>query len=225
MKKTSAKKDDANAPLRSSLGLNDDHDAPRIEPTEKSPTAGRVREGILAPADAAQAADTIEQLEAKVVSLEDSLLRAKADYQNLQRRTGMEQAEAIRYANADLMKSLLSVLDDFERSLATAQEGDNLSAVVDGVRLVYDNLMKALRDHGLSTIEALHRPFDPTVHEAMMQQPSADHPTETVVEEIAKGYRLRDRVIRPARVIVSKATEEKPAEAETAGDPEHGDQA
>ena len=191
-----------------------DHDTTRAEQTETPPTkAGKET-------DPAQTAPTIEQLQARVASLEDGLLRAKADCQNLQRRTTIERSEAIRYANTELIKSLLPVLDDFERALAATQDGDNLTAVVDGVRLVHENLIKALCDHGLSSIEALHQPFDPTVHEAMMQQPSADHPDQTVIEEVAKGYRLLDRVIRPVKVVVSKAVEQTKAGQETAGETE-----
>ena len=161
--------------------------------------------------DAAPEADSVPELQAKVERLQDSLLRAKADFQNMQRRSNNERADAIRYANAELLKSLLGVVDDFERSLAAAKSSDNLQAVVDGVRLVYENLLKALRAQGVETIEALHKPFDPGVHEALMQQPSADHPPGTIVEEIAKGYRLGDRVLRPAKVVVSKAVEAEPA--------------
>ena len=148
--------------------------------------------------------DSLAALQAKVVKLEESLLRAKADFQNLQRRAAAEHADAVRYANAELMKSLVKVVDDFERSLAAASKPENLPAVVEGVRLVYENLSKALTDHGLEPIEALHRPFDPKIHEALLHQPSDMHPPGTVIEQIAKGYRLRDRVVRPAKVIVAK---------------------
>lgn len=158
-------------------------------------------------AEAEEPSDSVEQLQAKVEALEDSLLRARADYQNLQRRSAIQRSEAIRYANADLMKSLLGVLDDFERSLTAAEASDDCRPVIDGVRLVYENLVKALRARGLEPLEALHRPFDPSVHEAMMQQPCEEHPPGTVVTEIAKGYRLWDRVLRPAKVAVSKTVE------------------
>ncbi len=148
--------------------------------------------------------DPVEGLRAKVEELEDRLLRAKADAQNLRRRSAVEQSSAIRYANAELIKSLLGILDDFERSLAATETSDNLQAVVDGAELVYQNLIQALRSQGLHAIDALHEPFDPNVHEAIMQQPCADYPAGTVVEEIAKGYRLHDRVLRPAKVVVSK---------------------
>ena len=159
-----------------------------------------------------EAVESLQELRARVASLEDSVLRGKADYQNLQRRTAQQRNEALRYANAELMRALLSVVDDFERSLAAAEASDTPSSVAEGIRLVYDNLMKALRAHGLESIDAIDRPFDPHVHEAMMQQPSPDHPPDTVIEEIAKGYRLGERVLRPARVVVCKGVEDAPAE-------------
>jgi len=151
--------------------------------------------------------DENAELKARIESLEDSLLRAKADFQNLQRRSAAERSEAIRYANADLLKSLLNVLDDFDRSLDAVEVSNNKDAVIDGVRLVHDNLMKALKDAGLEQVDALGQPFDPTVHEALLQQPTDDFPPGTVVDQVARGYRLRDRVLRPARVIVSKPRE------------------
>lgn len=158
------------------------------------------------------APDTIEGLRQQVEKLSDNLLRAKADFQNLQRRGAVERADAIRFANAELMKSLLGVIDDFDRSLAATQSSDNLSAVVDGVRLVHENFLQALRAQGLEVIESLHQPFDPSVHEALLQQPSTEHPPGTVIEQVAAGYRLRDRVLRPAKVIVSAAEAPKPSQ-------------
>ncbi|UCE59969.1 MAG: nucleotide exchange factor GrpE [Phycisphaerales bacterium] len=170
-----------------------------------------------------QPVDPLEELQAKVASLEDSLLRAKADYQNLQRRSTQERSEAVGFANAELMRSLVGVLDDFERSLEAAQDSDNLASVVDGVRLVYDNFLKALRLHGLESIQAAGEAFDPHIHEAMMQQPSDDHPSNTVLQEVAKGYRLRDRILRPAKVIVSKAVEDQEeAQEDAPADQEDG---
>lgn len=160
-------------------------------------------------------------LRAKVEKLEDSLLRARAEYQNFQRRAAIERSEAIRYANAGLMKSLLSVVDDLER--AVSSPGGESGTVDEGVRLVYENLLKALREHGLETISTGTEPFDPSVHEALMQKPSADHPSGTILEEFAKGYRLGDRVLRPSKVVVSKAVEVKDdgqGEATAAGETE-----
>ncbi len=164
-------------------------------------------------AGAVENPDPIEALQEKVAALEDSLLRAKADYRNLLRRSTIERSDAVRYANAVLMKSLLVVVDDFERSLEATCDSDNVESVIGGVRLVYRNLVKALQDRGLEPIEALNRPFDPNVHEALMQRASPDHAPGTVLEQVAKGYRLGDRVIRPAKVIVSRAADvESPEE-------------
>jgi molecular chaperone GrpE len=192
-------------------------EAEHIEAPTSTPNATRAVEsygtaadeapGVLSPVEptAGQPADAAVELQARVGVLEGNLLRARADFQNLQRRTAVERSEAIRYANADLMKSLVGVLDDFERSLAAAENPDNFKSVVEGVRLVYGNLVKALTDQGLEPIEALDRPFDPTIHEALLQVASTDRPAGTVTEQVARGYRLRDRVLRPAKVIVSRA--------------------
>ena len=153
------------------------------------------------------APDSVETMQIRIDKLEDSLLRAKADYQNLQRRAATECSQAIRYGNAELFKALLNVVDDFERALSAAEVTENHDAVVKGVRMVYENLTRSLVAQGLEKIDALHQPFDPSIHEALMQQPSADHPAGTVIEEVAKGYRLHDRVLRPCKVVVSKAVE------------------
>ncbi len=165
--------------------------------------------------------DTVESLREKIAALEDTLLRAKADFVNTQRRNEKSRLDAVQFANAELMRSLLGVLDDFERSLDAAGTAEDIKTIVDGVRLVYQNFRKALCDHGLKSIEAIDRPFDPHVHEAVMQQPAADCDPNTVLEEVAKGYCLKDRVIRPAKVVVSKALESPSGATE---DP-HGDKA
>jgi len=152
--------------------------------------------------------DPVVLLQNKVNHLEDNLLRAKADFQNLQRRTSIEKSEAIQYANVDLMKSLLTIIDDFNRSFEAMDSSDNKEdSDASGFRLIYENFIKALSQHGLVIIDALHKPFDPSIHDALLQQPSHEHPPGTVIEELARGYRLYDRVIRPSRIIVSKTVE------------------
>jgi len=155
-------------------------------------------------ADGAACEESTVDWKAKAEKLEDALLRAKADFQNLQKRGASERSEAIRFANADLMRSLVKVLDDFDRALAASSDSD-AAAMIEGVRLVRENFMKALAEHGLEAIDALHQPFDPSIHEALMQIPTDAHPPGTVVEQAAKGYRLQGRVVRPAKVVVSKS--------------------
>ena len=168
----------------------------------------------------ADAADPEESLEQRISALQEQVARAQADYRNLERRLAGERADAVRFANAELIRALLPVLDDFERSLAAAEGTDNVASLVDGERLIQANLMKVLGDYGLERIDALHQPFDPHVHEALLQTPNEEHPPNTVVEEVNRGYRLRERVLRPAQVVVSKSTAPLPADADGEQDPE-----
>jgi len=158
---------------------------------------------------AGQAVDTAEDLRRKIDALDDQLLRTKAEHQNVLRRAGLERTEAVRFANADIMRAIIPVLDDLDRAIEAASSKDKASAdraLLDGVKLVRENLLKALREQGLEIIESTGRPFDPHVHEAMMQQPSDEHPAGNVAAELAKGYRLRERTLRPAKVVVSKGS-------------------
>lgn len=190
--------------------------AGRPEPANETGSASDAAE------ETAESAPTVEDLNEKIGSLEDALLRAKADFQNLQRRSAQERSQAVRFANADLIRSMLDVVDDFERSIEASRGSDDPTSVIAGLRLVHENMTKVLRTFGLEPIEALDEPFDPHVHEAMLQQPSRDHPPGTVIKELTKGYRLHDRVLRPAKVVVSKATEE-PGEREPDEDPDRMD--
>lgn len=161
--------------------------------------------GDQAPSEELKAAPSVAELQAKIGALEDTLLRARAESQNIQRRAASERGEAIRFANAELMKSLIPVLEDFDRTLAAAKSSD--ATLLEGTRLVHANLMKALSDFGLESIEAAGEVFEPSMHEALMHQPTDQMPPGRVLEQVTRGYRLRDRVLRPARVIVSKAPE------------------
>lgn len=197
-----------------------EHDTAEAPSTAESASSSEVdAAGEVKPCqEPAEPLDPIEALEARVEELTDKLARARADHQNAHRRNAIERAQVIRYANAEAMKSLLGILDDFDRSLTAADSSDNLQAVIEGVRLVHQNLTKALRDHGLERIAALHEPFDPEVHEALMQQPSTEFPSGTVISEVAKGYRLHDRVLRPSKVIVSKEPDGEEAQKQDVDD-------
>lgn len=133
-------------------------------------------------------------------------LRAKADLSNYQKRAERDRTESIKYANAGLARALLPVLDNLERVIQSAgDEAVSLQSLADGVKMTLDLFRKALREHNIEPIEAEGQPFDPMVHEAMMERPS-DHAERVVLQELGRGYRLHDRVLRPAKVIVSKPT-------------------
>lgn len=196
----------------------------RKQPTDTAFSGGNSPSGQSLPEEASEATangsgtdaaaveqtqeESVESLKARVAALEESCLRAKADCRNIQRRAAIERADAVVYANTGLMRSLLGVLDDFERSLEAAPANEQSAPWVEGIELVHANLLKALTEHGLERIEALHQPFDPNLHEAMMQQASREHAPGTVLQEVAKGYRMRERIIRPVKVIVSKSVED-----------------
>ncbi|HOW71638.1 MAG TPA: nucleotide exchange factor GrpE [Phycisphaerae bacterium] len=146
--------------------------------------------------------------QSEIEQWKDKYLRSKAELANYQRRSEKDRVEALRYANAGFAKSLLPTIDNLERVLeAGLSHKDNVDAIIDGVRMTLQDLLKALAEHQVERIEAEGLPFDPMVHEAMVQQSSADCPDKTVLKELAKGYRLLERVLRPAKVIVSKAPE------------------
>jgi molecular chaperone GrpE len=143
-------------------------------------------------------------------------LRARAELSNYQKRSEKDRADSIRYANAGLLKALLPVLDNLERVIQTGTAGEaKIQALLDGVKLTLDQFQKALREYHVEMIPAEGQPFDPQVHEAMMERPS-DHAERTVLQELGKGYRLYDRVLRPAKVIVSKPTAAAEANQATA---------
>ena len=130
--------------------------------------------------------------------------RVSADYLNYQKRVQRDIEQAHEFANEQLIKELLSVLDDMERVLAAARgdHGED-NPLYTGMQLVHDKAMATLGRFGLSTIEAVGKPFDPDLHAAMMQEQSADYSPQTVLRELVKGYRLKGRTIRPSGVVVS----------------------
>ena len=150
-----------------------------------------------------QPRDELAELRAKVEDLSDKHQRALAELRNYQQRAETEKTNAVRYASADLVRSLLPVVDDLERSLASVPD-DDASSLAKGVRLVHQNLLKALEACHVERIEAVGQPFDPALHEAVMQQPSKEHPAGSVSQEYQSGYRLWDRVLRHSKVVVSQ---------------------
>jgi molecular chaperone GrpE len=151
------------------------------------------------------AAPPVEAPKPELDECKDKYLRAVAELSNYRKRAEKDREDALRYANAGLVKSLLPVLDNLQRVVASAQEHpENTAAVLDGVKLTLESFKKAMAEHHVVQIEAQGQPFDPAVHEAMMQQPSAEYDKPTVLQVFQDGFRLFDRVIRPARVVVSR---------------------
>jgi molecular chaperone GrpE len=155
---------------------------------------------------------TLEQLEelkqraAKADENWDRLLRTTADFDNYKKRAGREKQEAIRFANENLLERLVPVLDSFDMALAAAQNSqtDVAQSLRTGINMVYQQLKSALTDAGLEEIDAAGKRFDPNLHEAVSQEEHAELPEGQVVQQLRKGYKLRERLLRPATVVVSK---------------------
>lgn len=153
--------------------------------------------------------EQITELQARAAKADETwerLLRTTADFDNFKKRAAREKTEAVHYANHSLVQKLLPILDNFEMALAAAQnaEGDKLAAFQSGVTMIQQQLKAALVETGLEEIDATGKPFDPNIHEAVSQQESAEIPEDHVLQQLRKGYKLKDRLLRPATVIVAK---------------------
>ncbi len=147
----------------------------------------------------------LEELQRTADQLRDQLLRKAAEFENYKRRTETDFANLVRSANESLVASLLPVLDDFLRSLKAGKEMADPAAFYRGVEMIYTKLLRILEGQGLAAFESVGEPFDVALHDALLQVPRSDVPPHTVVEEVERGYRFNDRVLRHARVIVSVA--------------------
>jgi len=140
-------------------------------------------------------------------SLFERLARATADYRNSQRRLEQDKEQAVQYANGSLIKSLLPVIDNFERALAVDPAKSDAATILKGMQIIHDQWMDVLKAQEVEEIAPkTGTPFDPTRHEALMQQPSDKYADPTVMQLLQKGYMLHGRTLRPAGVAVSRGT-------------------
>jgi molecular chaperone GrpE len=135
------------------------------------------------------------------------LHRTRADFENYQKRVQRELAEARRYCHAEFARELVPALDNLRRAVDAARLADRTDPLAEGVALVHSELLGAFGRFGITPIDALGQPFDPATHEAVMRRPEADVRPGTIVEVLEPGYRLHDRVLRPARVAVAVPAE------------------
>lgn len=137
----------------------------------------------------------------------ERLLRLQADFENTRKRLEREKQDFVKFANEGIISELLNVLDDLERTVELAQEKhEDLPAFLKGVEMILAHLYEMLKEYGVKPIDSQGKLFDPHLHEALMQVENKDLPENTIVEELQKGYSLNDRVIRTAKVKVSKKT-------------------
>jgi len=161
--------------------------------TEKNPAAG---------------ADTTEegaftQLQSDLERFRDLALRSQADFDNYRKRSAREKEEAVRYANSSLLEKLIPIIDNFELGLAAAGSAEN-SPILAGMSMVARQLNDFLTESGVTSIDATGQDFDPNLHEAIAHEESHTVPEGKVIRQVRKGFKLKDRLLRPANVIVSK---------------------
>lgn len=136
----------------------------------------------------------------------DLYLRERAELENFRKRMQREKEDLVRFANENLLREILTVVDNLERAIEHARQTDEtVKGLLEGVEMTLSQCQKLLEKFGVTPVVAIGEPFDPTWHEAMGQMESAEHPPNTVLQEMQKGYVLNDRLLRPAMVMISKA--------------------
>lgn len=148
--------------------------------------------------------DELRGEEEEIKNLNDRLLRTLAEFENYKKRTIKEKSEMLQYANDEMSKEMLRTVDTLELAIKHARETDQVEGIVEGIEMTLKQLLKSLERFGVSGFNSLGEKFDPNRHEAMLQVESADHEPNTIIDEAQKGYFLRDRLLRPAQVTVTK---------------------
>ena len=180
---------------------NEKREAASVENTGDSPRetdpAGEEK------AEVKEEEEALKNLEARVAEVNDKYIRLAAEFDNYRRRTAKERLELISTAGEDIIKGMLPVLDDCERALQVLRESGSDKAAVEGTELIYNKLMTFLKGRGLSVIEALGKELDTDFHEAVAQLPVQESDRKNkIVDVIQQGYKLNDKVIRFAKVVV-----------------------
>ena len=153
--------------------------------------------------------EQLEDLKARATKADETwerLLRTTADFENFKKRAARERQDAVRFANESLIQKLVPVLDNFEMALAAAQAGpeNGGQSLQTGVAMIHQQLRNVLTEAGLEDVDATGKPFDPNLHEAVSQQETDSVPDGHVAQQLRKGYKLRERLLRPASVVVAK---------------------
>ena len=179
-------------------GLDLEHELPPADGDDRSNEPGS---GVTGPEEPSGSASELQKLRAERDSLLDRLARAQAEFENARRRASKEQQDFRDYAAVDAIKPLLPVMDSFERALQVNSEGADFR---NGVELIYKQLQDALAKLGVRAIPAKGEPFDPHVHEAIEMVETTEVPDHAVLEELQRGYKYKERLLRPAMVKVAK---------------------
>nr|WP_242597024.1 nucleotide exchange factor GrpE [Macrococcus canis] len=151
-----------------------------------------------------ESTDPVAELEAKLEQSEEKYLRLYAEFENYKKRTRQELDTERTYRAQSVLRDILPAIDNIERALAQQGESDEFKSLHKGVEMVYESLLHSLKENGLEVIEALDAPFDPNLHQAVMQDSDSSKDSGIVLEELQKGYKLKERVLRPSMVKVNE---------------------
>ena len=146
----------------------------------------------------------LEKAQAEAQTHYESFLRAAAELDNFRKRKEREVSDLRKYANQNLLRELLNVVDNLERAIGAPRESEGTDGLLEGVDMTLKELLKIFDKFGVTPIEAVNQPFDPSLHEAVMQEENADVAENTVIRELQRGYQIHDRLLRPAMVVVSR---------------------
>jgi len=181
--------------------------------TEENIAGGEVSDGgeeVLEDVQEISLEEKVLTLEAELKQSKDQaneyfthLQRLQADFDNYRKRTQKEKEETVRYAAERIVEAMLPILDNFERAINSTRANQDFNAFSQGVEMIFKQMQNTLAKEGLTAIEAVGQTFDPNLHEAVLQVDSEDYPENTVVEELQKGYYLKEKVLRPSMVKVS----------------------
>jgi len=149
--------------------------------------------------------EKLEQAQSEAAAAHDRFLRASAELENYKKRTQKEMADFKRFANSSLVKELLGVVDNLERAVESSNESNEKEQLAEGLDLTLKELLKVFKTFHVTPIESLGETFDPSYHQAMMQEETSSQPDNVVLRELQKGYMIHDRLLRPAMVVVSKS--------------------
>ncbi|MBW1840250.1 MAG: nucleotide exchange factor GrpE [Deltaproteobacteria bacterium] len=164
-----------------------------------------------------ESTDPLREMELRLESLEqeakenhDRFLRVSAEFENYKKRAAREMNDFRKFANDNIVRAMLPVVDNLDRAIeSSGDDQQTVSSVVEGVNMTLKEILKVFEQFGIKPFESLGEPFDPGFHQAVMQEETEDHPDNTVIKELQKGYMMHDRLLRPAMVVVSKKKETK----------------
>lgn len=190
--------------------MGKDKSAENIEDVEQDKTGEKPKESADSGTEAEDLNAALEKAREEAREAQDKLLRLAADFENQKKRLQREKETALKYAEENLIKEILPSIDNLERAMDQDQDGQDFGKqLLEGVELTRKGLMDSLEKVGLKPLESVGEPFDPNFHEALAMEASKEVPEQRVMQEFEKGYMFKDRLLRAAKVVVSKGDTEK----------------